>query len=309
MSNYPTNLNIFQSFGPPAGVLPVIRENEGTAYSLSIDQVTQDISTYGLAGKIWDSSYTIDAFLRLPSDKFTFTPPCPIPQEYFLSSDTSAITENVAPIKIVEIGAGTGYAGIALARRLRHNCTLVLTDLEEVVPLLEKNVQNNLPQNTTHINNNTDQNSPCSNVHVAPLAWGNSSHAESILSKGRVDYIVASDLVYFPELYPALLQTLREISNLDTTIIFGYKERTLEKESPFWEQFGRYFEMEAVRIEQKKSSSSEQQDDSEDDDNFSRIFGYEEGMYVFVAKKRQDKDILKGVDDTLATLMMMQVGY
>ncbi|KAF9426397.1 hypothetical protein BGZ76_002785, partial [Entomortierella beljakovae] len=252
-------------------------------------------------------SYTIDAFLRPPSDKYTFIPPCPIPQEYFLNNSDASLDTKNAPIRIIEIGAGTGYSGIALARRLDQSCTLVLTDLEEVVPLLEKNVQDNLSQNTE------DSFQSCATVHVEPLAWGNSSHAEKILSKGRTDYIVASDLVYFQELYPALLQTLREITDLDTTVIFGYKERVLERESPFWEQFGRYFTIEVVRIEQKISTTANQQDnnesDDEDEDKYPRIFGCEDRMYVLVARKRQDKDILKGVDDTLTILMMMQIGY
>ncbi|KAG0293310.1 hypothetical protein BGZ98_002232 [Dissophora globulifera] len=143
-------------------------------------------------------------------------------------------------------------------------------------------------------------------VKVEPLSWGNSSHAAKILSQGHVDYVIASDLVYFPELYPSLLQSLQEITDLETCVIFGYKERAAWKEMPFWEQFGRFFKIEVVQI-QNKSIQHKDGEEGEEDVGSMGIFGFEEGAYVFVAKKRRDEDILSGVDDTLATLIMMQI--
>ena len=236
------------------------------------------------------------------------------------------------PIRIVELGAGTGLVGIALAKRLNSSATLVLTDLEEVIPLLEKNVHDtqdwrlkgdgsaaatmaSIASGPSKPGSENPQ-PTCAPLKVEPLAWGDSAHTAKILSQGRVDYILACDLVYFPQLYPPLLQTLREITDLETRVIFGYKDREHAKESPFWEQFGRYFEMEAVRIEKVRSRSTsdpeqdgETDDESDDEEEQSGIFGREQDMYVFVAKKRRDEDILTGVDDTLTTLMMMQIRY
>lgn len=248
------------------------------------------------------------------------------------------------PIRILEIGAGTGYVGIALAKRLHPNCTLILTDLEEVVPLMQKNVLQHLSNNNSNNHEHTDESildpsitsaSPppppssslsaaeetstettkgqCARVLVEPLAWGNSDHAAKILAAGRIEYIIASDLVYFPELYPPLLTTLREITVAgETKILFGYKERAPWKESPFWEEFGRYFEIEVVRIQQhKKKDLNKGQDQDQEDEDLVSVFGCEgeDRMYVFVCTKRHDEDILQGIDDTLATLAMMQMGY
>ncbi|KAG0204543.1 hypothetical protein BGX28_003549 [Mortierella sp. GBA30] len=345
MSNHPDNLDIYDSAGPPAGILTDQKDEAASMIS-----VMQDISTFGIAGRIWDSSYVLDIFLRRPVSQYTFTPPCPIPSEYFLPSKASAListttssqkpseTESSSasesselpeptaktmtttttpttfrPIRILEIGAGTGYVGIALAKRLKPSCTLILTDLEEVVPLMEKNVQENLSSQST----DPPYSGQCATVKVEPLAWGNSEHAQRILGDGGVDFVVASDLVYFPELYPPLLQTLREITKAgETKVVFGYKERALWKESPFWEEFGRYFEVEVVRIERhagKKAKNEEDrennqgQGDEEEEEDLVEVFGCEERMYVFVATKRKDNDILEGVDDTLTTLMMMQI--
>ncbi|KAG0204552.1 hypothetical protein BGX28_003558 [Mortierella sp. GBA30] len=280
MTNYPEDLDIRDSGGPPPGVLFSMDPDEDEL--LAMVATMQDISAFGIAGRIWD--------------------------------------------RIIELGAGTGYVGIALAKRLRPSATLVLTDLEEVIPLLERNVRDTLHRRVGNEDSTTaislissvlsapasEQQHSCAKLEVEPLAWGNSSHAARILSKGRVDYIVASDLVYFPELYPPLLQTLREIADLETRVIFGYKDRAQWKEMPFWEQFGRFFEIEVVRIEKTESTTMhdpKQEDENDDGEERASIFGSEEDMFVFVAKKREDKDILTGVDDTLTTLMMMQIRY
>ncbi|KAF9382230.1 hypothetical protein CPC16_009463 [Podila verticillata] len=271
MSNHPENLDIYDSTGPPAGILATsAADPEEPSTMIS---VMQDISTFGIAGRIWDSSY---------------------------------------------IGAGTGYVGIALAKRLTRDSTLILTDLEEVVPLLERNVQDNLykPSSSSTTTTSQEKDTPslasrCAVVKVEALAWGNSAHSEALLSQGPVDFVVASDLVYFPELYPPLLSTLREITTLETKVLFGYKERSLWKETPFWEEFGRFFEIEVVRItkhaKKKEGERKEGEEEEEEEEDDTNVFGCEEDMYVFVATKREDKDILVGVDDTLVTLMMMQI--
>ncbi|GJJ75324.1 hypothetical protein EMPS_07682 [Entomortierella parvispora] len=329
MTNHPKELDIHISGGPPEGLMFSMSPDEDDLMSM-IDSM-QDITSFGIAGRIWESTYVLNAFLRRPSEQLTFTPQCPIPSEYFLSSTKTSAgagavkeqSSTLDPIRIVELGAGTGLVGIALAKRLNPSATLMLTDLEEVIPLLEKNVQDTqdwrlkshgsaasaawMPSGPSEPA--SERPSTSAHLEVEPLAWGNSSHAARILSKGRVDYVLACDLVYFPELYPPLLQTLREITDLDTRVIFGYKDRAHWKEMPFWEQFGRYFEMEVVRIERKKSPGTSDDENEEDEDEQSDIFGYEQDMFIFVAKKRQDKDILAGVDDTLTTLMMMQIRY
>ncbi|KAI1300855.1 hypothetical protein EDD11_005924 [Mortierella claussenii] len=319
MTNHPENLDIFESGGPPVGALFSLGPDKDDL--LAMVATMQDISAFGIAGRIWDSSYILNAFLHGSSDQHTFTPPCPIPHKYFLSS-LSTTGENDA-IRILELGAGTGYVGIALAKRLCPSATLVLTDLEEVMPLLEKNVRNNVhgrianddwtsaPLSSTSTSSTpvSERQQAYAKIVVEPLEWGNSSHAAKILTQGRIDYIVASDLVYFPELYPPLLQTLREIADMETRVIFGYKDRAQWKEMPFWEQFGRFFEIEVVRIEETKSTTAyDPEQDEDNNEDRANIFGSEEDVFVFVAKKRRDEDILVGVDDTLTTLMMMQIG-
>jgi len=388
MSNHPEHLDIYDSVGPPATLLAASKDTENEDGGPQVSMM-QDISTFGIAGRIWDryrtplsplissleaaslllmcvlysvySSYVLDVFLRRPTDQYTFYPPCPIPRKCFLAfqQQASTNTDNIpfstsCHVRILEIGAGTGFVGIALAKRLSNQCTVILTDLEEVVPLMQKNVSDNIrPSNRSHqgikdasspfMKSASEPASPlptsfssvlaspsCAHVEVDALAWGNPYHSNKILAKGPIDYVVASDLVHFPEQYPSLIQTFREITSAPsrpgqgraagTKIIFGYKERSLWREAPFWEEFGRYFEIETVRIERKRTSTigekveegshgrvQEEEDEGEELDDV-QLFGCEEGMYIFLATKRQEEDILVGVDDTLATLMMMQIG-
>lgn len=109
---------------------------------------------------------------------------------------------------IVELGAGNGFLGLKMARILSSRQekfkgevkTLVLTDLEAVCPLLERNCQTRFPKTTEF---------PSVNLLVQPLEWGNLDHgwrlAEQLTSNipstrsnspdALLTHIVCSDLV------------------------------------------------------------------------------------------------------------------
>ncbi len=80
---------------------------------------------------------------------------------------------------VVELGAGTGAAGLAFAVAHPHG-RVVLTDLPEVCLLLQANAR-------TH-----------SHVTVRPLTWGCTAHAQALqadLGLAPISCIVCSDLV------------------------------------------------------------------------------------------------------------------
>ena len=79
----------------------------------------------------------------------------------------------------VELGAGTGAAGLALAAANPH-AYVTLTDLPEVCPLLKTNARG------------------YPSVRVRPLAWGCASHAQALrdeLGVMPISYVICSDLV------------------------------------------------------------------------------------------------------------------
>jgi len=80
---------------------------------------------------------------------------------------------------IVELGAGTGAAGLALAAAHPH-ARVVLTDLPEVCPLLRTNARG------------------CAGVGVRPLSWGCTADAQALqaeLGLAPISCVICSDLV------------------------------------------------------------------------------------------------------------------
>ncbi|ORE01146.1 hypothetical protein BCV72DRAFT_217851, partial [Rhizopus microsporus var. microsporus] len=192
--------------------------------------------------------------------------------------------------RILELGAGTGYVGIALAKQLRRPCQVYITDLEQVVPLIQENV--NMHYRPTE---------NAAEVIVERLHWGNRQDSERLLALagGHFDLVVISDCVYFPELFELLLSTVLDVCDMSTKVVIGYKCRSLEKEIGFWQDyFGRYFEYEPVRkIETDDEGSKEVGD----------FLGAEEQLFVFIATKRRENEV-KMADDTFTTLLFCSMG-
>lgn len=206
-------------------------------------------------------------------------PSNPIPEEYYLGQASK-------PYRILELGAGTGYVGIALARKLGPNCKIYITDLMDVAPLIQQNVDDY-------------QETLTAQVAVQPLHWGDMKHGDKILEEGELDLVVVSDCVYFPELFSLLTDTLLQVCSKNTKVVIGYKSRSLEKETGFWQDFfGRFFEYEPVRKITLPSTDS----DSDDIETVEEIFGQEEDLYVFIGKKRAANGYKKA-DDTFTTLL------
>lgn len=108
--------------------------------------------------------------------------------------------------------AGTGLLGVVLSRFVRH---YTVTDVEELVPLIRKNIAQNLsvsrtpPPKLRH----PSTPSPSSNVTADALDWvafhDASEHARSKLVPAEpADLVLVVDCIYHPSLLPALLTTI-----------------------------------------------------------------------------------------------------
>lgn len=228
------------------------------------------------------------------SPHLEFDPPPP----FTLAPDPPSTSNLKDSFRIIELGSGTGIVGLKLAEHLarlraadsqgstRKGDLIILTDLDDVCPLLEENLYGRRAQiygGTSGLSDPSDV-----AVEVRPLAWGNYQHASAIINEIRRTYldmdhstlplthIVCSDLVrpsqsfahllatmmnmwliqvYFPELLAPLLRTLLHLTSPPLSpssaahtpiVIISYKIRSLSKETPFWSAFGLWFAFEPV---------------------------------------------------------------
>jgi len=117
---------------------------------------------------------------------------------------------------IIELGSGTGIVSIVAALL---GATVVATDLSNHLDILSKNISENISDNK---------------VTIMALEWGKAEDISKIKNLGITwDYILCSDLVYLPELYKPLYDTLLEISSINTIILLAQRRR-YEREEMFF---------------------------------------------------------------------------
>eukprot|EP01034_Spumella_vulgaris_P023602 gene23602-29838_t len=145
----------------------------------------------GIGGKVWDSTYILLKYLACHRH------------------------ELIAGRRVLELGSGTGLAGIALCSL--NPQSVILTDMTEVAPLLRANIELNsilqsLPALKATLN---------TQYTALPHNWGeslvvndndnttlNSNNNANILSILDCDVIIASDVVYDPCAYQPLIDSL-----------------------------------------------------------------------------------------------------
>ncbi|KIO34394.1 hypothetical protein M407DRAFT_16920 [Tulasnella calospora MUT 4182] len=278
------------------------------------ERYVQDIDGFGIAGRIWEAAYILPHYFRSnisDNDDMEFDPPI----SFHIKDENNVV---------IELGSGTGYAGLELAATLSPKDVVILTDLAEVCPLLEKNaIEAGLAGRGAE-------------VRIRPLGWGSSRDGEVVLNEalklGGITHVVCSDVVYFPPLIPLLLRTLLQLTSRrpdeDATIpsvevIISYKIRSYTFETPFWRAFGAWFEFRPVflRCRDRSEDDDEQSDDKRWSD-WTRFGSLESGdthdYFVFVGRRRaeshawpvpgSDEELMTARgDDTFETLLMLDV--
>lgn len=112
---------------------------------------------------------------------------------YFMGPGRSLFSERP---DVVELGSGTGVAGMAAA--VAGASSVVLTDLENCIPALRGTIAEN-----------ADALGGC-DVRAEVLAWGDAEAVFDVCPTG-CDLIIGADLLYDPANFDGLLQTLHEL--------------------------------------------------------------------------------------------------
>lgn len=121
--------------------------------------------------------------------------------------------------RVIELGAGTGLLGIFAARL---GAVVTLTDLPIAVPSLSANVSANAPPG--------GWSSPPS---VLPLSWG----TDQLHFPSDWDLVLGSDIIYLPETFPLLMDTLVHLCHSGTVVFFCSKMRKEHKTHEFYENY------------------------------------------------------------------------
>ncbi|QRW13482.1 hypothetical protein RhiLY_12481 [Ceratobasidium sp. AG-Ba] len=315
------------NFPPDLSIQPSVSSSSPSKDILAFNQDV-DIKQYGIAGRIWEAAYTLAVYITPP-------PLCPTDSTVSKSGSSpvlefdppsSLFYDHIRSTTVVEVGSGTGYAGIHVARQLgsfyrRENThatdtSVILTDLENVVPLLEKGIQEHRHLTGASIR-----------LEAHALEWGNPVHADQLARRLKalrknVTHVLCSDLVYFPHLYPPLLKTLLTLTSppfcdpsFGPEVIIGYRVRSLTKEIPFWQVFGTWFSFAPVLTRHLGTEEAKTA--------WGR-FGTANDTHVFVASRRpesymwsvptENSQLMNGfgpspprLDDTFESLLLLGI--
>ncbi|RMZ69467.1 hypothetical protein GMOD_00006282 [Pyrenophora seminiperda CCB06] len=114
---------------------------------------------------------------------------------------------DVAGKTIVELGAGGGLVGLAVAIGCNVDTTLHITDQEPMFSLMKRNIV---------LNNLQDR------VRACIYDWGEPTPSDL---PAHPDIILAADCVYFEPAFPLLQHTLQDLISENTVCYFCFKRR------------------------------------------------------------------------------------
>lgn len=157
--------------------------------------------------------------------------------------------------RVLELGAGTGIAGLAVAKFV-DSCSVTITDLPELMDLMKSNIDRNFHRSKQYGNddvtssqcsNAVESNTSSSNIRSANstvsaeiLRWGEKEHYPAEQNQ-NIDLIIAADVVATIYSSPLLVQTLHELAGDDTKIFLSYKHREDDLMKNFFHLLGKYF--------------------------------------------------------------------
>ncbi|KAE9032059.1 hypothetical protein PR003_g9634 [Phytophthora rubi] len=177
----------------------------------------------GIGGKLWDSCLVLTRYL-------------------------AARRELLVGKQVVELGSGLGLVGIFCAKL---GARVTLTDIQEVIPLLEYNIRLNFLQQSE--GDEPTKYPAKGGVAAVPVArehlWGEPPRD----LPSQPDVLVLSDVVYDPEGYAPLVSSLEVLSTTETLVLMAHRSRN-PMEHQFFELLSRRFS--CVQIDWLSSEKS-----------------------------------------------------
>ncbi|KAF9574276.1 Methyltransferase-like protein 21D [Mortierella alpina] len=245
------------------------REHEFNDYSIPVLEVDEDPSGQlrgGVGSTIWDAAIVLAKYLEK----------CDLL--------TSAATQSSRTLNVLELGAGTGIVGLAAARILSFKgakANIVLTDKENCMPLLQRNIEKNTSNGIEvkaqildwenfsgikAITTTADANSNPSSTAAASTTTAESESGTlsndpppttaSDLLDNEWDLIILSDCIWVPALYPSLISTLNKIvqPSHKTQLLIAFEKRNFSEEMEFFAMLGKTFRFRDIKPEEQDAN-------------------------------------------------------
>lgn len=168
---------------------------------LKIHHITSQLETessgFGVGGMVWEPAIVLSRFL---------------------ASSDQPTGQYLAGKHVLELGSGTGTAGLAAATL---GATVTLTDLPKVLPLAAMNIQANM--------------GVTGDVSLVPLDWGTASRwPQGTMPK--FDIVLASDCIYASFPIPDLAKVLAELCSGGATLLWFWIRRHEKVHSDLWRE-------------------------------------------------------------------------
>ncbi|PHU27031.1 hypothetical protein BC332_05363 [Capsicum chinense] len=204
--------------------------------SINTNVVIRQLPSQGLSFQLWPAATVLVTLLDNTRGGLTS------PFSDLLKCREKGVGESL-PLRILELGSGTGIVGIAAAAILGAKVTV--TDLPHVLP----NIQFNVDANSQVLEKQTGV------VDVAALSWGENLDMEAV---GRdYDLILGSDVVYHDHLYEPLIETLRFFllgGGKKIAFVMAHLRRW-KKESVFFKRAKKLFDVQIIHTEPPSNGS------------------------------------------------------
>lgn len=179
--------------------------NSSTTYTFCNHtiRIKQDWKQLGVAAVVWDAAVVLCMYLE-------------------------AGGINVQGCSVVELGAGTGLAGIVAALL---GADVTVTDRDMAMEFLKSNVHDNLPKELQQ------------KVSVKPLNWGTGLEHFSYF-----DVILGADIIYLEETFQDLLKTIIHLCSEHTVILLSCRLR-YQRDHNFLDMMRKHFIVEQVHYD------------------------------------------------------------
>ena len=230
------------------GFIPTCRKERQPPQSEQQQQqplILEQDRKYGKGGLIWDAGVILAEHVIYEQEEWK-----PLQGKVVHHAQAANNNNNNNAVQMVELGAGTGVTGLMVASALPQDVHVSLTDLPELMPLLQKNLAHNTSNATTltTIGNTTTTKDGVPPVSVFPLPWGSNV-------TGNYDVILGADVVagiYDPV---KLAKTICDLCHEHTIVYISVNSRLLEAIATFETAMVRLFDRVEIRAPMSRNKN------------------------------------------------------